>query len=455
MNHTYSVDDFLVHSEHCAQKAEDLLDLDWDEHWDIAVRVYLLDRWLREDDSGRLAVSTALRVDQEDVGLETDDLEDSGLFRGGASDGAPWRIPRGCRSVPVAVAASTVGRAVLAGGEAPSSRVALLAENLRETIAAVAEEAVLVTVEDPATGALASGETHVVLRGTLWATPAIRVSVIPRVSSVSRIPGEPHTAGSGEGRGEGGLDPACVLVGCALGARLAPEEHRLAEGRTRAVCAGTVLAALQECDGRAAFKVDWRPHGIEPGRHDDPVAVRAWWEKTTWRERYTEDHVEIYYDYGAGDWIGKHTHLAPTAEELAALDGEHAEEAEDDWLGARILDLGEPGETPVGSWILGEPMSFLGPHAFSAEVEALRRTLAAGLRDGELSAALLEELLIRPVARVGGSQHQVAVWADADEDGAFWPTFDGGLDRYEDARRLLVVGPTEALYIVFRGEMGE
>lgn len=82
-------------------------------------------------------------------------------------------------------------------------------------------------------------ETHVVVSGMAWAAPAIRISVVPRPESGKL------------------LDPACFFAACSNGVHLTPEEHGLAEARLRAICAGTVLAALLECDGRAAFKVGW------------------------------------------------------------------------------------------------------------------------------------------------------------------------------------------------------
>ncbi|MCX4586295.1 hypothetical protein [Streptomyces sp. NBC_01481] len=64
----------------------------------------------------------------------------------------------------------------------------------------------------------------------------------------------------------------------------------------------------------------------------------------------------------------------------------------------------------------------------------------------------LDELLARPLERIGGPERRMV--ADADDIGAFWRSVDGTIDIYDDARRLLVVGESEALYIVFTGNLG-
>ncbi|MDW6063070.1 hypothetical protein SAZ11_39970 [Streptomyces sp. FXJ1.4098] len=44
--------------------------------------------------------------------------------------------------------------------------------------------------------------------------------------------------------------------------------------------------------------------------------------------------------------------------------------------------------------------------------------------------------------------------SEARERRGFWRTDDHSIDVYEDARRLLVVGPDEALYMIFNGDSG-
>lgn len=68
MRDTYSTEEFLGHSDRCDQEAEGILDLDWDEHVDVPVRVRLLDRWLHEDSPGAAAILTGLRTHQQDAG---------------------------------------------------------------------------------------------------------------------------------------------------------------------------------------------------------------------------------------------------------------------------------------------------------------------------------------------------------------------------------------------------
>lgn len=354
----------------------------------------------------------------------------SGLFAVIDPESGMQREPSDCRPVAVAEAAAVVERALLASGDAPSPRVALLAANLRETIVSEGQEAALVTVVDPATGSVAEDETHVVLSWKSWSSAVIRISVVPRPGS-----SEP-------------LDPACSFAACSNGVQVTPEEHRLAEDRLRAICAGTVLAALLECEGRAAFQVGWQPHGIDPGHHGDLAAVRAWWETTTWHNQYEDDHIDVYYDYGSGDWEGRHAHLFPDPEQLDEDDG--------DVPAQHCLVLGDPAEPTTEDWTLGDEMRPLDTVAFLAEIEAFRQACRDQTTAGELSDFLLDELLARPLARIGGPERRMVVWADADgdADGAFWRTSEGTIDPDDDARRLLVVGPSEALYIVFRGEMG-
>ncbi|GAB2599728.1 hypothetical protein GCM10027168_35980 [Streptomyces capparidis] len=425
---SYAVEEFVGHSERCDQQSEGLLDDGWDEFVDIPVRVHLLDRWLGEDGPAGSGVLAAARTTGQDVELTPEALPGSGLFGAVDSAGRVRREPRACRTVPVAEAASAVERALRAGGGTPSRRVALLAADLRAVLDAEGREAALVTVADPATGAVAEDETHVVLS---WNGGLVRVSVVPRPGG-----GEP-------------IDPACSFAGCPDGARIAPEEHGLTEARGRAVCAGTVLAALLGCDGRAAFSVGWRPHGIDPGHPDRLTAVRAWWESTPWHDQYPDDHMDVYYDYGAGDWLGRHRHLAPTPEQIADEDG-------DDYPGRDCLVLADPAEPRAEGWFaVGDPMLPLDGGTLLAQVEAFRaacREQAAA--PGELVDPLIDELLAGPLERVGGPERRMLAWADAVGTGAFWHDADGTVDVHEDARRLLVVGEREALYLVFRGEMG-
>ncbi|MGV9351003.1 hypothetical protein ACWDSD_41040 [Streptomyces spiralis] len=418
---------FLGHSDSCDQEAE-VLGLDWDEYADVAVRVQLLDRWLYEDSPDAPAILTDLRTDQQDTGVTPEALTKNGLFRVIAPQSRMRREPRDYRVLTVPEAASIVERALLDWGGTPSQRVVLLAADLRETIISEGQEAVLVTVADPVTNTVMEDETHVVVSGMAWAAPVIRISVVPRP--------------------EGGelLDPACSFAACSSGVRLTPEEHGLAEARLRAICAGTVLAALLECDGRAAFKVGWQAHGIDPGHHCDLVTVRAWWETTAWHDQYYDDHIDVYYDYGAGDWGGRHAHLFPGPEQLD-------DEFDGDAPGQHCLVLGDPAEPTTDIWVVGDGMRPLDTTTFLAEIEALRRAGRDQTTAGQLVDFLLDELLTRPLERVGGPEHRMVVWADADGTGTFWRT-DEEIDVYDDARRLLVVGPSEALYIVFRGEMG-
>jgi hypothetical protein len=424
MRNSWETEEFLGHSESCDQEAE-VFGLEWDEYADVAVRVHLLDRWLYEDSPGAPAILTDLRTDQQDAGLTPEALTKNGLFRVIAPESQMRREPRDCRLLTVPEAASIVERALLDWGGTPSRRVVLLAADLRETIISEGQEAVLVTVVDPVTNTVMEDETHVVVSGMAWAAPAIRISVVPRPEG-----GEP-------------LDPACSFAACLSGVRLTPEEHRLAEARLRAICAGTALAALLECDGRAAFKVGWQAHGIDPGHHCDLATVRAWWESTTWHEQYDDDYIGVYYDYGAGAWCGSHTHLIPDQEQLDELD-DHPQPH---------LVLGDPAEPSTGIWTIGDGMRPLDTTTFLAEIEALRHAGRDQTTAGQLVDFLLDELLAQPLERVGGPEHRMAVWADADGTGEFWRT-DEEIDVYDDARRLLVVGPSEALYIVFRGEMG-
>ncbi|MFC4012952.1 hypothetical protein ACFOY2_37390 [Nonomuraea purpurea] len=418
MRMSYEVEEFLEHSDHCAEPGEGLLDEDWDEQVDIAVRVHLLDRWLREDSPDAPSVFADLRIAE----LDPDALLESGLFQVIAPGSDLEREPREYHALTAAEAAATVEQAVLAAGGPPSPRVALLADDLRTIIAEQAGEAALVTAVDPATGAVADGETHVVLAwGALSAV--IRISVLPH---------HPDDA----------LDPVCAFAMCPDGVTLDPVERRRSAARLRAVCAGTVLAFHLECDGRAAFRVGWRPHDIDSG---DFAAVRAWWETTGWHEQYEEDYVDVYYDYGAGDWGGHHSHMMPPATQMADEDDDPFKDS---------LVLGDPAAPVDSIWLLGGQLNHLSREVFEAELEALRQACRAQAMAGELADHLLNELLTVPLGLVAGQEDRLAVWADADDGGAFWRGGGDTIDLYGEARRLLVVGPREALYIVFKGEMG-
>jgi hypothetical protein len=428
---SYTREEFLAHPEHDGQEG-DLRDYDWDDHLDVAVRAHLLDRWLSEDAPGAPMVDTSIRPEPEDAGLTPDALLKSGLFPAVAADGMR-REPRACRSVPVEETVSVMERALLARGGAPSRRVGLLIADLREMILSQGREAALVTAVDPATGAAVDGETHVVLSWETEYSPVmIRISVVPRP----------------EVRGEL-LHPACSFAACPDGVRTTPEDHRLAEAKVRAVCAGTVLAAFLKCDGRAAFTVGWQPHDIDPEQVTDLDEVRDWWEGTSWCAQYGDSYLEVYYDYGAGAWFG-HPHLIPTQAQI--------DEEQDDYPAKDCTTLGAPGEPGTDDWMLGDQLHSLATSAFLTEVEAFRRACREQCRDqsdapDELVDALLDEFLARPLESVGGPERRMAVWADTDETGRFWRA-DGTIDVFDDARRLLVVGPGEALYMIFKGETG-
>ncbi|MGW7482139.1 hypothetical protein ACWGH8_26495 [Nonomuraea muscovyensis] len=106
-------------------------------------------------------------------------------------------------------------------------------------------------------------------------------------------------------------------------------------------------------------------------------------------------------------------------------------------------------------WEPGGGLRPLDTAEFLTEVEAFRAACleeAAGNESGELVPHLLDELLDGPIRRVGGLERRLRVWADADADGRLWRDPFGGIDQYDHARRLLVLGPNEAMYIVFKGE---
>ena len=244
MRSSWKTEEFIGHSDRCDQEAG-VLGLDWDDYADVAVRVHLLDQWLCEDSPGAPTVFTELRTDRQVDGLTPESLVKCGLFPVTAPENRMRREPRECRPLTVPEAASIVERALLGAGGAPSQRVVLLAANLRETITSRGQEAVLVTVMDPDTNTVMENETHVVVSGIAWNAPIVRIGVVPRPESSTQI------------------DPACSFAACSNGVRLTHDEYGLAGARLRAICAGTVLAALLECEGRAAFKIGWQTHGIE------------------------------------------------------------------------------------------------------------------------------------------------------------------------------------------------
>ncbi|MGW3562986.1 hypothetical protein ACWDSL_03625 [Streptomyces sp. NPDC000941] len=420
-----TIEQFLDHPEHDAQK-ENLLAEDWNGQLDVAVRVHLLDRWLSEDAPDALMVPmvlTDIRPEPNEPWMTRPDaIVKTGLFPAVAHTSA----------IAVAEAAAAVERALLAGGSAPSRRVELLIADLRELILSQGREAVLVTV--------VPDETHVVLAWETEYDAALRISVVPRREQ------EQEREGRGEPR-----HAACSFAACPDGVRVAPEEHDAAETKVRSLCAGTVLAALLKCDGRAAFSVGRRPHGLDPEQAADLDEVRDWWESTSWCEEYDDTYLGVYYDYGAGAWFGP-AHLIPTQEQLDSEDP-------DGYPAQYCTTLGAPGESATSLWMLGDRLHSLDTAAFLTEVEAFRRACRHQCREtsdasGPLVDALLDELLARPLERVGGPERRMLVWADADGDGGFWRADGHSIDVYEDARRLLVVGPHEALYMIFNGDSG-
>ncbi|MDF2709601.1 MAG: hypothetical protein K0R62_5253 [Nonomuraea muscovyensis] len=111
----------------------------------------------------------------------------------------------------------------------------------------------------------------------------------------------------------------------------------------------------------------------------------------------------------------------------------------------------DPACLSAGHWCDGDPHTA----EFLTEVEAFRAACleeAAGNESGELVPHLLDELLDGPIRRVGGPERRLRVWADADADGRLRRDPFGGIDQYDHAPRLLVLGPDEAMYIVFKGE---
>ncbi|ADI10532.1 hypothetical protein SBI_07412 [Streptomyces bingchenggensis BCW-1] len=200
------------------------------------MRVHLLDRWVSEDAPDAPMVLTDIRPEpNEPWMMRPDALVKTGLFPAVEHTSGTRREPHTCRAVAVAEAASAVERALLAGGSAPSPRVELLIADLRELILSQGREAVLVTAADPVTGTVVHDETHVVLAWETEHDAALRISVTPRP----------------KGRAEP-LHAACSFAACPDGVQAASEEHRLAEAKARALCAGTILAAFLKCDGRAA-----------------------------------------------------------------------------------------------------------------------------------------------------------------------------------------------------------
>jgi len=148
--------------------------------------------------------------------------------------------------------------------------------------------------------------------------------------------------------------------------------------------------------------------------------VRTWWETTSWYEQYDEDYIEVYYDYGSGAWEGRHSYLAPDPEEL---DDEVDESREH-------LALGDPADPPTGFVQVGDGMRPLDTATFLTEIETFRHACLDRTAAGELVDFLLDELLARPLERIGGPKDRMVVWADADETGEFWRT-DGVIDVEE------------------------
>ncbi|MDR8409824.1 hypothetical protein MTP10_13890 [Nonomuraea sp. 3-1Str] len=408
----FTICEFLGHV--CDDNASSL---DWGEEMQVAAHAHLLNRWLDEDAAGDPANAARLVVDVRDHEgpLLAASLLECGILPLLSPDG-PMREPFACEPVGIQDAVMAVRQALFRVG--PSRRLELLSAALDKAILDWADEAVLVAVTDPATGEVVRDETHVVFA---FCSRLIRISV-------SRVAGRRVDR-----------DPACSFAGhwCAAHAPLLDAGLALAEIRLRAVCAGTILRAPLNLAGHAAFRVGLAEHELPPA--PDLIAVRQWWSSTEWCRRYEEEYLEDEYPVPDD----------PQAQEYDLDEIFPVEEGDP-------LELGDPaqGLEPTG-WIPGEGMKPLTAAGFLAEVEAFAvacREEAAGHEEDELVSFLLDELLHEPVRYVGGPQRRLLVWADAEDDGRFWRTEEGGLERYGEARRVLVVGPSRALYLVFKEE---
>ncbi|MFB9525995.1 hypothetical protein [Nonomuraea roseola] len=389
----------------------------------VAACAHLLNQWLEEDApehearDARLLVDLRERTDHPAV-LGITSLLNSGVFPALSPDG-PTREPLSCVPIPVSEAATAIERALF--GTPASRRVGLMYAALRALIHDWAEEAVLVTVTDPAGGGVPD-ETHVVFT---FFSRLIRVSV-------ARV-------------GDRGIghDPACSFAGhwCESDPRLERESHALAEARLRAICAGAALRAPLDLYGYASFKVGWMQHELPSSA--DMGAVREWWSSTAWSQRYVNDYL---------------------LDELSVPDDPQAQDDDpDDRVDAikepHPLELGDPANDHAW-WggTVGGGLQSLETMEFLTEVEAFRAACleeATGNESSELVSHLLDELLDGPIRRMGGPERRLRVWADADEDGRFWRDVSDGIFRCGHGRRLLILGPDEAMYIVFKEEQNE
>lgn len=432
---SYGVSAFLGHEGPATQEAGSHPVREWDNRMAVPARAHLLDRWLADDTARPPALHTDRRHGDAADGLNVPVLVAHGLFPLIDPARRLNREPLASRSVPVEEVAGLVHSAVLSSVERMSPRVKLMLEELNEAIVdSDPAEAALVTVVDPDTGEAVDGEVHAVLS---FGDELIRVSVVAPGADQVRV----------------AADPACSFAGhwCDRGHPLAPDEHDMAEARLRAVCAGTVLQALLGCEGHAAFKVGWTRHGLSPGARGENAldSVRTWWGETPWNHEYVDD-LFTHYDSHAD---GQNTPVSD--EEFDELSDTAA------WVEKECVSLGGPtASSRSGPWTLNDGMHLLQIAGFSEEVAHLRTAAhdtavsAVGAARAALAPELLDELVSAPIERIGGAEGHLMLWADADTDGRFWRSPDGEVDVYDDPRRLLAVGATEALYLRFQGETG-
>ncbi|CAM3238460.1 hypothetical protein [Stackebrandtia soli] len=385
---------------------------EWDASIEIPAHVHLLDRWWR-DDSPKPTIR--ILADLRDGPDSTSRLETAGLFPELDPSGHPRRRAVDGRKESPERAAEIVTRTLRANG-IPSRRTELLMASLASAIVDWADDATLVRVVDPESGTIVEQETHVVLG---FGRDLIRMSVL----------GAHHVAD------DDGRDPACSFAGhwCRPPHRSDPVDLAGAEVRLRALCAGTVLKGPLDLDGPAAFKVGWSRHGMPSGA--DITKLRRWWNGTAWMQNHPRDYLD---------------------EELAILDDPQAVDL-DEWdsfdeLQER-LELGDPDDDSV---VHADGLRPMDSAAFTREIRAFGAACVERAPDDqrELTGFLLDELLHRPLERVGGADGRLSAWADHDGDARFWRDGDGDVNCHDDARRVLVVGPDEAVYFVFKSEMG-
>ncbi|MGW2218207.1 hypothetical protein ACWCSD_24775 [Nonomuraea sp. NPDC001684] len=155
-------------------------------------------------------------------------------------------------------------------------------------------------------------------------------------------------------------------------------------------------------------------------------AIRTWWRSSAWSRRYLEDYL---------------------LDELPVPDDPQAYFEDPDNLTEERdpLELGDPDNGRA--WWGGEVGAGLQPldtTEFFRELQSFRAAClqeAVGTEAAELVPHLLNELLDRPIRRVGGPERRLRVWADADEDGRFWRDATDEVYRYGHGRRLLILGP--------------